>query len=188
MKTLCCQQLTRFFLRLLLGDAIIIIGIDPGPKRHAAIVLDDKRIVEFLDDHDTAQVLQLCRGYPNAVIACEWVASMGMAVGHEVFETVWQIGVLSAGLSAVRLIPRMDVKLYLCQTNRAKDKNIRQALLDLVGPVGTTKNRGPCYGVASHTWAALAVAVTARDNTQTEHEAVFHLPTLLNLQLRAAGV
>ena len=38
--------------------------------------------------------------------------------------------------------------------------NIRQALLDLIGPQGTKKAPGPTYGVRSHEWAALAVAVT----------------------------
>jgi len=44
---------------------------------------------------------------------------------------------------------------------RAKDANIRQALLDLIGPQGTKKTPGPTYGIKSHTWAALAVAVYA---------------------------
>jgi hypothetical protein len=53
------------------------------------------------------------------------------------------------------------VKMHLCGNQQAKDKNIRQALLDKVGPVGVKKTPGPCYGVKSHAWSALAVAVTA---------------------------
>ena len=62
---------------------------------------------------------------------------------------------------AVRLVYRKDVKLHLCGSPRAKDPNIRQALLDKLGPVGTKRQPGPCYGVKSHAWAALGVAVTA---------------------------
>ena len=63
------------------------------------------------------------------------------------------------------LVYREDVKLHLCGSPRAKDANIRQALIDRWGgkaeAVGTVKKPGPLYGVKSHAWSALAVAVTA---------------------------
>jgi len=34
-------------------------------------------------------------------------------------------------------------------------------LLDLLGPQGTKAKPGPTYGIKSHSWAALAVAVFA---------------------------
>ena len=92
------------------------------------------------------------------------VASYGMAVGKEVFETVRWVGRFQQAWrdpDAVRLVYRKDVKLHLCGSPRAKDTNIRQALIDLLGPRGTKKNPGPTYGVSSHAWAALGVAVTA---------------------------
>jgi hypothetical protein len=58
---------------------------------------------------------------------------------------------------------RKDVKLHLCNSPRAKDANVRQALLDRLGPQGTKKAPGPTYGVKSHEWAALAVAVYGWD-------------------------
>jgi hypothetical protein len=66
-----------------------------------------------------------------------------------------------APTTRIVLLPRKDVKMHLCGTPRAKDGNIRQRLLDLLGPQGTKKQPGPTYGVKSHAWAALAVAVTA---------------------------
>jgi hypothetical protein len=47
---------------------------------------------------------------------------------------------------------------------RAKDANIRQALIDKIGPQGTKAQPGPTYGIKSHSWAALAVAVYAAQN------------------------
>ena len=47
---------------------------------------------------------------------------------------------------------------------RAKDGNVRQALIDLIGEQGTKKNKGPTYGISSHSWAALAVAVYTANN------------------------
>jgi hypothetical protein len=98
-----------------------------------------------------------------------------MAVGQEVFRTVFQIGRMQQQLGPVRLIPRRDVKLTLCGSARAKDTNIRQALIDAIGEVGTKKNPGPLYGVAGHYWAALGVAYTASQCEPTEHEAFFHV-------------
>jgi hypothetical protein len=97
-----------------------------------------------------------------------------MAVGREVFETVFAIGMFSQHVRGIRLVPRRDVKMHLCQSPRAKDGNIRQALLDRCGVVGTKKSPGPLYGISQHRWSALAVAVTAFERDATEHEATFH--------------
>jgi hypothetical protein len=84
--------------------------------------------------------------------------------------TQWQLTVKTPARKAMRhflhyralyeLVYRRDVKMFLCGSNRAKDGNIRQALLDLVGPQGTKKAPGPTYGLRGDEWAALAVAVT----------------------------
>ena len=62
--------------------------------------------------------------------------------------------------------------MALCKNNRAKDKNIRQALIDRFGPgkaaIGTKKAPGPLYGLKSHLWSALAVAVVAADALEGE--------------------
>jgi hypothetical protein len=98
------------------------------------------------------------------IFAIEMVASYGMPVGREVFETVRWIGRFQQAWrdpETVRFVYRKDVKLHLCGSARAKDANIRQALIDKLGPVGTKAVPGPLYGVKSHIWSALAVAVTA---------------------------
>lgn len=97
-------------------------------------------------------------------LAIEMVASYGMPVGRETFETVRWIGRFQQAWHSpeeVRLVYRRDVKLYLCGSMKAKDANVRQALIDKLGPVGTKAKPGPLYGVKSHAWSALAVAVTA---------------------------
>jgi hypothetical protein len=103
--------------------------------------------------------------FDGALVAVEMVASYGMPVGREVFETVLFTGRLVERADAWRhptqLVYRKDVKLYLCQSARAKDANIKQALIDLLGPVGTKAQPGPLYGVKGHTWSALAVAAYA---------------------------
>lgn len=69
---------------------------------------------------------------------------------------------------------RRAVKLHLCGSMRAKDGNIRQALVDRFGgqaqAVGTKKAPGPLFGLSSHRWSALAVAVTWWDTRRDEKE------------------
>lgn len=158
----------------------ITVGIDPGPREFAWVQWDGRQVVRSGDckNCDAVQLLSALAD-PGHSLAVEWIESFGMAVGREVFETVFSIGALAtyaADVCRVRLIPRRDVKLHLCASPRAKDANIRQALIDRFGLVGTKKFPGPLFGIASHRWAALAVAVTAHDLDATEHEATFHRP------------
>ena len=61
------------------------------------------------------------------------------------------------------MLPRRAVKLALCGDSRAKDANIRQALIDRFGgsaAVGRKAAPGPLYGITRDVWSALAIAVT----------------------------
>jgi hypothetical protein len=100
-------------------------------------------------------------------VAIEMIASYGMPVGREVFDTCLWVGrfIETAARAAYKadLVYRRDVKLHLCGQARAKDANIRQALLDKFGgkaAQGTKATPGPLYGVKADVWSALAVAVT----------------------------
>ena len=78
------------------------------------------------------------------VLVIEMIASYGMPVGKEVFETCVWIGRFKE-LAIIRNIKveyiyRKDEKMNLCQSMKAKDSNIRQALIDRFGIVGTKKN------------------------------------------------
>jgi hypothetical protein len=145
-----------------------IIGIDPGPKQHGVVGYAGDSVF-FAEDMTTEELIEYLTASSKIPVACEWITSFGMAVGKEVFQTVFQIGRIYQSRQ-MRLIPRIDVKLHICKSTRAKDANIRQALLDRFGPVGTKKKPGPLWGVSGHRWPALAVAVTAMDLARTERE------------------
>jgi Holliday junction resolvasome RuvABC endonuclease subunit len=140
-----------------------LLAIDPGTTESGSVWFRDGRL------HDSAimanaDLLTVIRTSRPEEVAIEMIASYGMAVGREVFETCVWIGRLQQVAedigARVTLIYRRDVKLHLCGNPRAKDPNIRQALIDLIGPQGTKKAPGPTYGVKSHAWAALGVAAT----------------------------
>ncbi|WP_197497489.1 hypothetical protein [Cupriavidus sp. D384] len=143
-----------------------ILAIDPGTTESGWVLLDRDIVVMsgVMPNADVVSMLAVGSKGPYT-LAIEMIASYGMAVGREVFETCVWIGRFKQAWhspEAVRLVYRRDVKLHLCGSPRAKDANIRQALLDLIGPQGTKKQPGPTYGVKSHAWAALGVAVTAQ--------------------------
>lgn len=145
-----------------------ILAIDPGTEQSGWAIYEDGEVIDSGVASNTDIMLSLSNpagGFNMCErLAIEMVASYGMAVGREVFETCVWIGrfqQLWKFPRSVLKVYRKDVKLHLCGTTKAKDANIRQALIDKIGPQGTKKSPGPTYGVKSHAWAALAVAVTA---------------------------
>lgn len=147
-----------------------LLAIDPGTT-HSGYVVIDADGVQLSGVVENSELFELIAAH-GSNIAIEMIASYGMAVGREVFETCLWIGrfIQAAGPDRVRLVYRKDVKMHLCGSPRAKDANIRQALIDRWGgkaeAVGTVKKPGPLYGVKSHAWAALGVAVTAMETKQ----------------------
>jgi hypothetical protein len=153
-----------------------VLAIDPGPVQSAWVVYAHGQPIGSRGIEDNATVLRMVRAHHGTLthLAVEMVESFGMAVGKEVFETVFWIGrfveawLLSADEETVTRIYRKEVKLHLCQSMRAKDPNVRQALLDRLGPAGTKRSPGPTYGVSKDLWSALAVAVTFCDRWKSE--------------------
>jgi hypothetical protein len=150
----------------------VILAIDPGNEYSAYIVTTDKlEPMEYgkIENNAVLGVIesQLVLKKPPQ-IAIEMVASYGMPVGAEVFETcVWIGRFVEASVSVLNVTPikvyRKDVKTALCGSQKARDANIRQALIDRFGVVGTKKAPGFFYGFKADIWQAYAVAVTYHD-------------------------
>jgi hypothetical protein len=144
----------------------VIIALDPGTRETGWVLFDGKRVLRSGVDANDAVLAMLAEHRPSDCrLATETFQSMGMAVGQEVFETCIWIGRFVQAWhtpAEVIRIKRTQVKLQLCGTTRAKDANVRRAVMDAVGDPGTKARQGPTYGVKSHAWSALAVAVTAQ--------------------------
>ncbi len=146
-----------------------VIAIDPGTEQSALIELSLPSlsvVALHLDPNERIRDrLKCATRREDTHLAVEMIASYGMAVGREVFETcVWIGRFVESWKGEHSLVYRREVKLELCGSPRAKDANVRAALIDLYGPgkgkaVGTKKEPGPLYGVKSHLWAALGVGV-----------------------------
>lgn len=157
---------------------MLLLAIDPGNEESALLLYDTVTSTpvqwaklpndEALDWITQSQARELY---------VEMIASYGMAVGASVFDTCLWIGRFverwkSSGAHrnyAHGLVYRSEVKTHLCHSMRAKDANIRQALIDRWGgkeqAVGRKATPGPLYGIAGDCWSALAVAVTVAERT-----------------------
>jgi hypothetical protein len=143
----------------------LLLAIDPGPKQSAYMIFNGEICSFGIEPNE--KVLEMLRDEPGSQwIAIEMIASYGMPVGADIFETCVWIGrfMEAAGPNAeIERMTRNQVKNHVCNSSKAKDSNIRQALIDRFGEAGTKKNPGPTYGISKDVWAALAVAVTAYD-------------------------
>lgn len=147
---------------------MLVLAIDPGNEKSAYVMYnpETKRISEK-NILNNLEILPIITSIRYDKLAIEMIASYGMGVGKTVFETCLWVGrFIQAGYPyhEAYLIYRKDEKMYLCHSMKAKDGNIRQAILDLYGgkdvALGNKKRPGPLYGVSKDIWAALAVAIT----------------------------
>ena len=145
-----------------------IFAVDPGNELSAWCELSDG-VLQDCGKEPNVVLLKRLREMPaSATLAVEMIASYGMPVGREVFETCLWIGrfieAWERGGGRYTLVYRRDVKLFHCESVRATDANIRAALIDRYGPgkekaIGTKKTPGPLYGLKGDEWSALAVAL-----------------------------
>ena len=155
-----------------------IIAIDPGNIESAYCVIDSKTYKPLEFDKIKNETLEAGfwnqNQYKIDKLVIEMIASYGMAVGKEVFDTCVWIGrfIELASLQAIEVeyIYRKDEKMNLCHSMKAKDSNIRQALIDRFGVVGTKKKPGWFYGFKKDIWSAYAVGVTYLDKLKESEE------------------
>ena len=170
-----------------------ILAIDPGNKESAYVLLDRITLkpiwfnklpngdIYDMDDRPcwaeiVLKALNIYTRWYDIVYPCiEMVASYGMAVGADVFDTVHWIGWYWKSfedhpmMTTPKRIYRKDEKMNLCHSMKANDSNITQALVDRFAPgetnhgKGTKKNPGWFYGFKKDIWQAYAVGVTYHD-------------------------
>lgn len=168
-------------------DVTRILAIDPGSEQSAWLWLEDghpkliggtaadvpMRCFGIDRNHDLLTSLRV-GGLPNGlldtpdVVVIEKVESYGMAVGREVFDTVHWAGRFTEAAygTPVHQLLRRAVKVAICHDTKAKDANIRAALIDRFGGPESIRKGGPLYGISKDVWSALAVAVSYADGAR----------------------
>jgi len=161
-----------------------VLAIDPGYEQSAWVLFDGRLVREHAIEVNNTILGRFAFQWLHEVdaVVFEQIESFGMAVGREVFETVFWTGrMFEAAMRnadtvqvTVDRMPRKAVKIHLCQSARAQDSNIRTALLDRFGgkdaAIGKKRTPGPLHGLKSHEWSALAIAVTWFDQHVTVSE------------------
>ena len=151
-----------------------LLAIDPGNLDSGYCLMDTEtlRPIEFgkISNHELENLLA---NIHIGQIVIEKIASYGMAVGKEVFDTCVEIGRLSMIAEILRIpcgfVYRRDEKLTICGSPRANDSNIRKALIDRFAThdfkngKGTKSDPDWFYGFKADVWAAYAVGVTWRE-------------------------
>jgi len=157
---------------------VIIIGIDPGTNSSGVVRYDtaDKRVTLAHKALGADGVLQLIHNQAQAGhghIAIERVQAQGQA-GGDLFRTIELTGRLwqQAECSEIpyTLMYRRQVLRFLDVLGQHgnRDVLVRARLIEMFGGTrrsacGLKASPGPCYGVSSHAWSALAVALAVED-------------------------
>lgn len=175
-----------------------IIAIDPGNQESGWVVIDEtdahplaagkwnnQRLLDVILD-DPTELLDLgdlgtspARGddYLDTLVI-EMVASYGMPVGAEVFDTCVWIGRFTQAWedcdnTVVETILRPDVKLHHTGWRGSKDSNVTAALVERFAPgqrnhgKGTKAAPGFFHGFKADIWQAYALAACFWDRQQT---------------------
>lgn len=119
-----------------------IVAIDPGPENSAIIGHDPElKVIDFCKYLPNEEVREALQDHSlTKYLIIEKITSYGMPVGESVFETCRWIGRFEeAFLDAwpkgiVYLMPRREVKLFWCNSAKAKDANVYQAMKDRYEP------------------------------------------------------
>lgn len=164
----------------------IILSIDPGTRTSGVVLYDsDERRVLFSEkEADNDDVLDELTGERYrfdglkdrwTAVGVERVQATGMAGNDVMITCEWSARFMQAAMSrmdgsVVRWHYRREVLRHLDISGGKgnKDSKVRARLIELHGGTkqaaqGTKKAPGPLYGVSSHSWQALGLALLVAD-------------------------
>lgn len=152
-----------------------ILGLDPGYKQSAIVGFNGASVFEhaIVDNETMLLRLETWKDMDPRidVLVCEQMQLFKSAfgVGQEIFDSV-----MWSGQFAHCWRPRKFDRIYRAKVrghlgaSKGGDAAVRAALIQRFGPykeqaIGKRSAPGPLFGITSHEWAALAIAVTWHD-------------------------
>lgn len=168
-----------------------ILAIDPGSEQSAWLIYEDghpvqgefgilpnEELLGWLRDGAWTSPAGLVR-IPSVVVIETIEPRYGVLMGWSTLDTARWIGRFqeAAHPLPVVLLKRSDILRHLGVVTSPRkgekrvsaDSGVRQALTDRFGgdvAVGRKATPGPLYGVGSHVWSALSVAVSYADGVR----------------------
>jgi hypothetical protein len=140
-----------------------ILAIDPGTHASGYVLYDDKVVTSgVMDNHD---LLKIVLDDKSDALAIEGFRARGNVIDNNCVQTIrWEGRFVQAWgcPEDVMLVARSDVKKFLGLPGSSDDAKVNAGLRRLLGEKGTKASPGPLFGISSHAWAALGVAVTAQ--------------------------
>lgn len=135
-----------------------IYAIDPGPDESGYVMLDmrDYAVVECGHESNRLLESQMESMSRYVLFVSEDVVCYGMAVGQSTIDTCVQIGRFSKAAEKVNAtlsrINRREIKLALCGSMKAKDGNVRQAIIDMYGGAEIAQGGVKCKKCKGKGW------------------------------------
>lgn len=145
-----------------------ILSIDVGTTETGFCLIDKDtyKPIRF-GKVSNEELLNIVKNENYDILIYEEFQSYGMPIGISTITSItWNGRYIQSALDKNKIVDyiyRKEEKMDLCGSMKAKDSNIRQALIDRFGEVGTKKNQGFFYGFKKDIWSAFAVGVTWLD-------------------------
>lgn len=158
-----------------------IMSIDVGTEYSGYCILNSKTyaLIDFGKVENECLLEKVKKLYYD-VLVYEKFVSFGMPIGQSTIESIQWNGryiqsALDVGAEVFPITRKME-KINICGSMKAKDANIRQALIDRFAVFdfkngkGTKKNKDWFYGVSKDVWSAIAIGVTYLDIKKGDYE------------------
>lgn len=172
-------------------DMKTLACIDPAPEKSGFAVYDEALNMPLIfGKWENSRIRAYLKGEAifnedrnGSILLIEDMMNYGMPSGKSVFTTCMEIGRFIEAWPATdyRLIGRKSYVTALCGYATAKDKNVRQGVIDhfirkdrgYYGAgkeplIGTKKEPGILYGCVADAWNALAIALVWADKWDAE--------------------
>lgn len=146
----------------------MILAIDVGTTETGYCLIDKETYKPLkFGKISNEELLKIVKEKEYDELVYEEFQSYGMPIGVSTITSItWNGRYIQSALDRekkVSFVYRKDEKMNLCHSMKAKDSNIRQALIDRFGEVGVKKSPGFFYGFKKDIWAAFAVGCTYLD-------------------------
>lgn len=145
-----------------------ILSIDVGTTETGYCLMDKDtyKPIKF-GKINNEELLKIVKEEEYDELVYEEFQSYGMPIGVSTITSItWNGRYIQSALDRgkkVNFVYRKEEKMNLCGSMKAKDSNIRQALIDRFGEVGVKSNPGFFYGFKKDIWSAFAVGCTYLD-------------------------